>query len=78
MLVILATQTVSAVGVKRNISQTFEATVIMADTTTDPPGSATPGIITFHGPKGAVPPNPLNPEGRKYQIMKGTIGQVLF
>lgn len=68
----LATPIVSAVGVRRNMSQDFTATVTMCDPTTDPEGEYVAGTTTYFGPKdSAVPPIPANPENRKYSKNKG-------
>lgn len=74
VVAMLATPLVSAVGVRRNMSQVITATVRLCDPTTDPPGSFTPGITKYVGPKdSAVPPNAANPENRKYQLTSGNI-----
>ena len=73
-LALLASPIVSAMGVKRNLSDDFTATVRMCDPTTTPPGSFAPGPAKYVGPKdSAVPPNPANPENRKYQLTSGAV-----
>ena len=68
----LAIPMVGAVGVRRNMSQTFTATVRMADPTTDPAGYIIPGTVTYVGPKDSdVEFNPANPDNRKYQKSSG-------
>ena len=71
-IAMVTTPLVSAMGVKRNLSDDFTATVRMCDPTTTPPGSYIPGTMTYVGPKdSAVAPNPANPENRKYQLSSG-------
>ena len=71
-LAFLATPIASAMGVKRNLSDDFTATVRLCDPTTTPPGSNAPGPAKYVGPKDSdVPPNPANPENRKYQLTSG-------
>jgi len=71
-LMMLVTPLVSAVGVRRNISEPFAATVRMCDPTTSPPGSFTPGITKYVGPKdSAVAPHPANPDNRLYSLQSG-------
>jgi len=73
-IMMLLTPLVSAVGVRRNISQDFTATVRMCDPTTDPIGSFVPGSTKYVGPKNsAVPPNPDNPDNRLYSLQSGSI-----
>jgi hypothetical protein len=71
---VLVTPLVSAVGVRRNISEPFTATVRMCDPTTSPPGSFTPGLTKYVGPKDStVAPNSANPENRLYSLQSGSI-----
>jgi hypothetical protein len=70
----LATPLVSAVGVRRNMSEAFTATARLCDPTTTPPGSYVPGPAKYVGPKDSnVAPNPANPENRKYQLTSGAV-----
>jgi hypothetical protein len=72
--VIMTTPLVGAVGVRRNMSQDFTATVRMCDPTTTPAGTFTPGSTKYVGPKdSAIPPNVDNPDNRLISLQSGSI-----
>ena len=71
-IAMLATPLANAVGVRRNVSQDFTATVRVSDPTTNPAGYTIPGTVTYVGPKDSdVAFNPANPDNRKYQKSSG-------